>query len=219
MPSSSRHWLFPALLVLAWLAVGGPLGSFQGQLTGVQENDSAAFLPAEAESTQVAELQRRFSDEEIVPAIVVYERTSGLTPDDQAAVAANVAEFAELDGVLGEVSPPIPSEDGQALQVIVPIDANLGAEITDVVEQVGVIAAEAGPDSFVTGPAGILGDFVVAFESIDGLLLLVTAAVVAIILVLVYRSPLLPVIVLVAVGLALGTASAVVYAPSRARSC
>ncbi|MBA2416711.1 MAG: MMPL family transporter [Geodermatophilaceae bacterium] len=212
MPTSSRRWLLPAVLVILWLAVGGPLGSFQGKLAGVQENDNSAFLPAEAESTQVIELQRKFSDEEVLPAIVIYERTSGLTREDQAAVADDAVEFADLVGVLGEVSPPIPSEDGQALQVIVPIDANLGDDIIDVVEEVRAVADDSGPDSFVTGPAGILGDFVVAFESIDGLLLIVTAAVVALILVLVYRSPLLPVIVLVAVGLALGTASAIVYA-------
>ncbi|MBA2388772.1 MAG: MMPL family transporter [Geodermatophilaceae bacterium] len=212
MPARSRRWLLPAVLVIVWLAVGGPLGSFQGQLAGVQENDNAAFLPSEAESTQVIELQRKFTDEEVLPAIVVYERLDGLSQGDQAAVAEDVAEFAELDGVLGEVSPPIPSEDGQALQVIVPIDANLGDEIAAVVEEVRGIAGSGELDSFVTGPAGILGDFVVAFGSIDGLLLLVTAAVVALILILVYRSPLLPVIVLVAVALALGTASAVVYA-------
>lgn len=212
MPASRHRWLLPALLVLVWLAVGGPLGSFQGKLTGVQENDNAQFLPADAESTQVLELQRTFSDEEVIPAIVVYERASGLTPDDQAEVAKDVAGFGTLPGVLGEVSPPIPSEDGQALQVIVPIDANLGDGIVVAVEEVRAIADDGDLDSFVTGPAGILGDFVVAFESIDGLLLVVTAVVVALILILVYRSPLLPLIVLVAVGLALGTASAVVYA-------
>lgn len=212
MPTARRRWLWPALLVLVWLAVGGPLGAFQGKLSGVQENDNAAFLPAGAESTRVMELQQRFAEQDVIPAVVVYERTSGLTPADESAVGADVAAFGALDGVLGGVSPPIPSQDGQALQVIVPIDANLGDGITDVVDEIRVIAEDAGPDSFVTGPAGILGDFVVAFGSIDGLLVLVAAAVVAVILGLVYRSPLLPAIVLVAVGLALGTASAAVYA-------
>ena len=50
-----RRWLLPAVLVLIWLAVGGPLGSFQGQLAGVAENDNAAFLPTIAESTKVNE--------------------------------------------------------------------------------------------------------------------------------------------------------------------
>ena len=40
------------------------------------------------------------------------------------------------------------------------------------------------------------------------MLILVTASVVAVILIVVYRSPLLPLLVLVGAGLALGTASA-----------
>lgn len=59
--TSRRRWVLPALLVLIWLAVGGPLGSFQGQLASVAENDNAAFLPTTAESTKVNELQKRFA--------------------------------------------------------------------------------------------------------------------------------------------------------------
>jgi RND superfamily putative drug exporter len=63
----------------------------------------------------------------------------------------------------------------------------------------------------VTGPAAQVADLVEAFGGIDGLLLVVAGAVVALILLVVYRSPLLPVVVLVSAVFALGLASFVVY--------
>jgi RND superfamily putative drug exporter len=68
-----------------------------------------------------------------------------------------------------------------------------------------------GTDSFVTGPAGIFADFSRAFEGIDGLLLLAAFSVVLIILLVVYRSPLLPLLVIGTAGLALTAATAVAY--------
>ena len=70
-----RRWVVPGLIVLFWLFVVGPLGSFAGQLSDVQENDAAGFLPASAESTQVRELSQGFSTSDTLPAIVVYEFT------------------------------------------------------------------------------------------------------------------------------------------------
>lgn len=69
----------------------------------------------------------------------------------------------------------------------------------------------------VTGPGGVLADFTVAFGETDGLLVVVTASVVAVILLLVYRSPVLPVVVLLGAVLAPGTASALVT-PSPAQT-
>ncbi len=207
-----RRWVLPAVLVLVWLAVGGPLGSFQGQLAGVAENDNAAFLPTTAESTKVIELQQSFAEAEIIPAIVVYERESGITPGDITAAEDDVEQIGELDGLVGDVSPPIPSEDGQALQLIVPLDADLGDELSTVVTDIRDIVADNDIEFVsVAGPGGIFADFGEAFGDIDGFLVIVTALVVAIILVLVYRSPVLPVLVLVGAALALGVSAAAVY--------
>lgn len=210
--SGRRRWLVPALLVIVWLAVGGPLGSFQGQLAGIAENDNAAFLPLTAESTRVNEIQPQFADAALLPAIVVYEREAGITPEDLAAAEDDVAEISRLDGLVGQISSPIPSQDGQALQVIVPLDANLGDELSVVVTDIRDILSDNDIDFVsVTGPGGIIADFGEAFGDIDGFLVIVTALVVAFILVLVYRSPVLPIVVLVGAALALGVASAVVY--------
>nr|MBA2508268.1 hypothetical protein [Nocardioidaceae bacterium] len=79
---SRRLWVWPLVIVLLWLAVGGPLGSFAGKLAEVQENDNAAFLPASAESTEVVEAQAEFVGDEAVPAIVVWEDPKGLDDAD-----------------------------------------------------------------------------------------------------------------------------------------
>ncbi len=212
------RWLLPALVLLAWLMLGGPLGQFAGQLTQVQENDSASFLPSSAESTQVAELQAAFTDEDVIPAVVVYELDRALTPQDLAAIGEDVAEIAALEGVVGEVAGPIPSESGEAVQLIVPLDASEATDTQEYVEQVREIVGSDGSlqidgaSSYVTGPAGFLADLGEAFGEIDGILLVVTLSVVLVILLVVYRSPVLPFLVLFASVLALGVASAVIYA-------
>ena len=76
------RWLrlaLPALLLIGWLVVGAVGGPFLGRLAEVQRNDSGSWLPASAESTQVAEIQKRFEAAELLPAIVVYERPGGIT--------------------------------------------------------------------------------------------------------------------------------------------
>ena len=205
-------WWLPALLVVVWLGLGAIGGPYTGKLAEVAENDNASFLPESAEATEVERLQREFSDSEIIPAVVVAERPEGVTQADIAYLGERATALASVDGVAGQVSPPIPSEDGKALQLIVPIqgDGNPG----EVVEEVRQALDEGTPDGLtvlVTGPAGQIADLIVAFGGLDGMLLIVAGAVVALILLIVYRSPILPLLVLISAVLALGTASWVVY--------
>jgi RND superfamily putative drug exporter len=210
------RWLLPAVVAVLWLFIGGPLGQFAGQLSEVQENDSAGFLPSSAESTRVNELTEDFRSSDVLPAVVLYEFDRPVTPADIATVQQQALEIGELSFVT-EVVGPIPSEDGEALQLVVPIDAAEGFEIAEDVEKIRAIVGTDGSleidgaTSFVTGPAGFLADFGEAFGEIDGLLLAVTLGVVLVILLVVYRSPILPFVVLFTAVLALGAAAAVIY--------
>ena len=213
MPRRRRAWLMPLLLVLGWLALGGLAGPLAGRIAEVQENDSASFLPASAESTRALELEARFVGDETVPALLVWERRSGITPQDRQAVAAVVERVAGLPALAGPPSPVLPSRDGQALQVVVPLPGedsfdSAGPTVERIRELVGDVPA--GLDGYVTGPGGFLADLAAAFEGIDGRLLVVTGVVVLVILVTVYRSPVF-VPVLLAAGLALVTAQAGAY--------
>lgn len=206
------RWWVPALLVVVWLGLGAVGGPFTGRLSDVATNDNAAFLPEAAESTEVERLQRQFTDTEVLPAVVVAERASGITQDDLDFLAERGAALARLDGIAGRVAPPERSEDGQAAQFVVPV---VGAgDPGEVVVEVRAELAKDVPDGLtvlVAGPAGLIADFVSAFDGIDGLLLVVAGAVVVLILVVVYRSPLLPVLVLAGAVFALGVAAFVVY--------
>ncbi|WP_084741780.1 MMPL family transporter [Cryptosporangium aurantiacum] len=207
------RWLVPALLIVGWLVVGGVFGPYQAKLSEVQKNDNAAFLPSSAEATEVAELQERFVDQPTVPAIVVYLHRGGLTLEDARTIQGDVAKIRAANITVGEISPIIPSRDGEAAQVIVPL-AGADGEVTerevslirDIVQRPGPLTAH------VAGPSGIIADFFEVFGAIDGLLIGVTALVVAVILIVVYRSPILPLVVLTTVGLALGASAGVVYA-------
>jgi RND superfamily putative drug exporter len=206
------RWLIPALLVVAWLGLGGFGGPFAGKLSEVAKNDNAAFLPASAEATGVSNEQMTFSPRQILPATLVAERASGLTGTDRAFLNAKVAQLNSVPGVagpLGELKDA--PNDNQAVQVALPIAAE--GNPAEVVKEIRA-QLQGAPDGLtvlVTGPGGLIGDLVTAFGGIDGVLLLVAGGVVALILIVVYRSPLLPLLVLLSAGFALAVASLIVY--------
>ncbi|MFJ6388297.1 MMPL family transporter [Streptomyces sp. NPDC091972] len=203
--------LLPLLLLALWLVAGGALGPFAGRLGEVATNDQAAFLPRSAESTAVIAEQKRFRQNETLPVIVVW--TGGAVADRNADADRALTSLADAPGVAGEVSPAIPSDDGKALEGVVPLRPDLGDTLPDALERIRS-AAERVPGTTVrlAGPAATQADLSDAFAGIDGLLLAVALAVVLVILLLVYRSVLLPLVIILGSVFALGVACAVVYA-------
>lgn len=231
----------------AWLAVGTFGGMAQGQLSQVQTNDSAAFLPSSAESTRAAERAGAFTTEESLPVLVVLAGDDGgpLGADALAAVQPVVAALPDValpgadpaagdPATIGEVlaADPVvvPSEDGEALLVPLSVDAAAAdLSLADDESVVGALvqavrdtladdlgatadtAGEAGLRAWVTGPGGFVADLTNAFGGIDGVLLLVALGAVLVILVLVYRSPFLPLAVIVTAVFALCAAALAVY--------
>jgi RND superfamily putative drug exporter len=198
-----------------WVAVFVLAFSPAGKLTGAQENDAVNWLPGNAESTKVLKASTAFQSSDVIPAVLVYERTSGVTRQDAAAVAQQVAQFGDVDGVAGKVTGPIPSQDRQALQVLVPIDAGSGGweTLADKVSELRKIAGSspAGLSMHVTGPGGYAADSSAAFAGIDGKLLYSAVAVVVVILLFTYRSPLLWMLPVFSAVVSLFVAQAVVY--------
>lgn len=125
-PTTLLRRLLPALLILLWLAVAAVGGPKFGEISEVATNDQSSFLPESAESTQVGERLADFQDSGAAPAIVVLTGQ-----DDTSLDPATVAGLADLpdrliaavdglgEGTGTEASPPIPSEDGEAVQLIV----------------------------------------------------------------------------------------------------
>ena len=205
-------------VVLAfWIAVVAVAGPVAGKLNGAQKNDASEWLPSNAESTRVVELAKRFTPSDTLPAVVVYEHSGPVTGADQAKAAADAKRFAGLDHVSGKVIGPVPATDGRALQVIVPIrmGSNGWNDIAPVVKDVRSIAHPSGGSVYVSGPAGYAADFIDVFTGFDSKLLYITAAIVIVILLFTYRSPLLWMLPVACVFVALTAAQAVIYLLAR----
>lgn len=190
--------LVPIVLIVVWFAAAGIGGPYFGRIGEVSSNDPVSYLPSSAESTQVQELTTEFYGGEEIPAILVASKDDGseLTDQEIQEVADAVETTAEDLKDAGELSPPIPSEDGKALQVFVPLDQNGDPEagVETLRKELG--SAVDGITMHVTGPAGFSADLTEAFAGIDGLLLVVALAAVLVILLIVYRAVLLPLLVL-----------------------
>ncbi len=210
--------LIPLVLAAVWLAVAALGGSSFGKISQVSTNDQAQFLPASSEATQVQDLQVEFRDSDLVPAVLVFARDGGLTDADTQLIEQQLEHIGTIPGVeADEVSPVIVSDDGEAAEAFVPLNST--GEVADTVEQVRKYLADTAADglsAYVTGPAGLTADIVDAFSGIDGLLLAVALLAVLVILVIVYRSPLLPIIVLSTSVIALTAALIVVIALAEA---
>ena len=205
-----------AAILAGWLLLAAAATPFATKLSSLQKNDLADFLPSTAEATQVLKLETGFQSARVVPAVIVFERAGGITPEDRSNVSSEIAGVAGLKGIVGEPSPIISSVDGKALEVVVNVD---GSGIGGIGDGVASLRKEVrgtpGLSAHVTGPAGLAADFGAAFQALDIKLLVGTTLVVVIVLLLVYRSPVLWVVPLAAVGLALFVAQAAVYFTAR----
>ncbi|GAA4263689.1 MMPL family transporter [Dactylosporangium darangshiense] len=164
-------------------------------------------LPAGAQSTRVTELAEQFRSGRAQTAIVVFERADGpLTDADRAAVSGLVPRLAEVPGVTAG-PPPVAADDGRAVLLVVPLrdgldDEAVYAAVDGIRAAVRAGDVPAGLRGQVTGGAAFGRDIAAAFDGADVTLLLVTAAVVAVLLLVTYRSPILWIVPLVVIGLA-----------------
>ncbi|MGW0012606.1 MMPL family transporter [Streptomyces tendae] len=210
------RWLVPVLLLLVWLVVGGALGPYAGKLGEVATNDQASFLPRSAESTRVVDAQKAFQQDETLPVIVVWtadgDGDAAVTAHQQAATRS-VAGLEGDPGIVGSASPALPSDDGEALQAVVQVEPDLGERLPDVLADIGDAAGQVpGTRAQLAGPAASQADLSDAFAGIDGLLLAVALITVLVILLLVYRSVLLPLVIILSAVFALALSCAIVYA-------
>ncbi len=110
-PARSARWLVPVVLLIAWLGIGGGLGPYAGKLGEVATNDQAAFLPQNAESTQVIDAQKAFQQNETLPAILVWtsaEKDAPVNDEQREAATGALASLAGSDGVVGTPPPRCP---------------------------------------------------------------------------------------------------------------
>ncbi len=203
-------------VVVFWLIIVAVAGPLSGKLTGAEKNDSSSWLPAKAESTKVLDLQSRFQSPNIFTAVVVYDRSSGLTGADRAKAAADATRFAQVNGVVpGQVTGPFLAQDGKAIETLVPV--NLGSKGWNGASAAATSlrniaqANAAGLSVHIAGPLGSAADSADSFKGIDGILLLATLVVVIVLLLITYRSPVLWLFPVISAGIALVSAEALIY--------
>jgi RND superfamily putative drug exporter len=207
------------VILLFWLIVAALAWPLSQKLTDAQQNEAKSWLPGSAESTQVLDAQAAFVSPNTIPAVIVYERSSGLTDADLAKISSDARQFARLPDLDGQVAGPLVADDHQAARVYVPFDLgsngwSRAADVVDSLERTATAGAN-GVSVYVTGPAGVAADSAKAFEGIDSTLLYGTVTVVVIILLLTYRSPVLWLLPVISAGVALTCAEAVVYLLAR----
>ena len=232
--NTRKPYALAMLVVIAWFIISGIFGPLFGKLSSVQENNNSSFLPKGAEATQASEVIQTFSGKDTFsfPTLILFE--GAVKPEALANIDKHMAGVGALtlEGTdkkisdylaPGQVISVFPSQDGQAILANVPLDGNSIAEVLPndkpvlpaVVEalraDIKPLAEANGVTHYVTGPAGLLGDLFGAFGTLDSSLLLTTLGVVAIILIVVYRSPVLWIIPLLSSLFALSTAGGIVY--------
>ncbi|MCM3749366.1 MMPL family transporter [Paenibacillus pasadenensis] len=212
------------ITLLLWIVIVGLANAFLPS-SNEFKNDTAANLPSNSPSVQADAL----NEHKGIPAIVAWHRAAGLTDEDLSLIQALSKRLAEHPLPHQTELPPLHemplpgmkamiSEDGTTLLQTVVFDQNASSdELKISLEQLeqasgGIFSSkpfemslkDAELGARITGPAGIGVDATSLFKAADISLLIGTTLLVLIILLLIYRSPILALIPLVAVGFAYG---------------
>jgi len=222
------------LVVIVWFLISGIFGPLFGKLSTVQDNNNSSFLPKGSEASMASEQIKTFSGKDSFnfPTLILFE--GKVSPEKLVTINAHMqgvgaltlaGTSAKISDYLapGQTITVFPSQDGQAILANVPLDGGsigktlpndkpvLPAVVEALRTDIKPFAQANGVTHYVTGPAGLLGDLFGAFGTLDSSLLLTTLGVVAIILIVVYRSPVLWIIPLLSALFALSTAGGIVY--------
>ncbi|MBM7516630.1 MMPL family transporter [Nocardioides nitrophenolicus] len=187
-------WILPVLYLVIGSALIGAVG------TAPVDRSATDQLPDGYDSTEVVRLLEDFPSGDGQVAVVLFSADEALDPAASQAVADVFARVAGQGAV-----PLQASEDGTALVGVLPMPSTDAAELADDVDKLRAAVREGLPDGVraeVTGPAAIQGDLARVFEGADVTLLIVTASVVALLLIITYRSPVLWLVPLLVVGIA-----------------
>ncbi|MFF6956402.1 MMPL family transporter [Streptomyces sp. NPDC008317] len=198
------------------LAVAIPLSA---RLGDVQRDSVVDYLPNSADSTRAAKIQASLPGGETTDIVVVYHRDGGLTAADRATAARQTAEIARTNRLTGDAPRAVPSKDGTTLMY--PMSTTAPGQDsqarTDFVDGVRDVAKGGSGLTVKVGGQGALDtDSAEVYSALGGPLLYTTVLVVAVLLILIYRSPVLWLIPLICAGAADVLSMAVTYGLNQA---
>lgn len=200
------------ITIIVWLVL--MIGLSAGPRLGDYKVTNFQSLPDDAQSIIAEkEMEEHFPNDQGTPGILVFHNENGDVDIAEAQEILNGIIDADIEGVdsiidIGELPPPalesFTSEDGTTMIVPMTLEAGLGnseyAKINDKASEIGneIAKGQENTSFYITGPAGIAGDTVKLFEEADFVLLLVTIGIILVLLIVIYRSPLLAFIPLLA---------------------
>ncbi|MGM9948537.1 MAG: MMPL family transporter [Lysinibacillus sp.] len=199
------------ITIIAWLVL--MIGLSAGPKLGDYKVTNFQSLPDEAESI-IAEhkSEELFPNDQGTPGILVFHNESGDVDLEEVKQVLNAIIAEDIEGIetIVDISAmpdqavaAFTSEDKSTMIVPMNLQAGLGnsdySEINDAASEIGNEAAkDLVLDFYITGPAGIAGDTTKLFESADIQLLMATIGIILVLLIVIYRSPLLAFIPLLA---------------------
>lgn len=204
------------VVIVIWLVLAVAIIPAAPMLSDVTTNDSSTFLPDGAETSEVDALVRDRFPQDTTPAIIVFHSDDGLT-DEHKVVADELGQWAQSDAAPENIDPTsvvsiftVPqaaegllSEDGTTMTMVIGVTGDQNSdELLDTVATIReqVESPPAGLEIAVSGPGGILLDLISVFQQIDVFLTLVTAGLVLVLLIIIYRSPVIAFVPLLSVG-------------------
>ncbi|RST77119.1 MMPL family transporter [Siminovitchia acidinfaciens] len=208
MLKGSRLWWFS---LVVWVALAGILSSFAPGAKDFVVANKDAGLPADVESIVAdRQLEKHFPADGGLPLFAVFSKEDGLTDEDTLAFSKEV-EGLKVDKKFGDIEPlPLSnmspdvrnsflSENKRTFFIPITLPENLeGNDLHAAVEQIKKQVSIADDVKLSwTGPAGIAADAVELFSRADVVLLLSTVGLILVLLLLIYRSPLLTFIPLI----------------------
>ncbi|MGJ9423051.1 MMPL family transporter [Aeromicrobium sp. CF3.5] len=213
--TKSLHLSRATAVVVALLFVIGSGAALSFAPEARESNAPTAGLPDSADSTTVARVKATLPSSGVAPAIVVVSPAGESFDDaDRTAVTDLSSELASFS-VSEAPLEPIFSDDEEVALLAVPLDAATGADqVADIREVVGN-ALPSGWSAQVTGGPAFAADLADVFAGADVRLLVATALVVALLLLITYRSPWLWLVPLVVVAVGDRVASVAVAAATQ----
>ena len=218
------------LTLVFWVLLVTALSFAWPQINSI-ESESGKNLPSTEMSEQAATIiAEQFPNEAGTPLLLVWHRENGLTTDDFGVIQKIYGELTDKPLAHQTLIPPYDQMPTQAIAasasensttIVTPVFFEKGLA-TDVLQE-SLNALTKTMDEYnvqtkkdlasdvlhvrYSGPVGIATDAVSLFSKADTKLLMATVLLVLVLLIIIYRSPLLAVIPLIVVGLAYGIIS------------
>src|SRR5215467_12760053 len=215
--ATARPWLVVAI----WIVAAAGIIGFAPHVSGVTNSDQSAFLPASAESAKAADLaSRAFPGTHGATAVLVVTRTDGqpLGTTDIATIGrlAGGLRAPAVAGVQFDPQQMVAANRSVALVGIQFTGAAQAAPVKQAVAALRTTATTAlagtGLRADMTGQAAIVVDNANAFARATTIVTLATVALIVVLLLLVFRSPIAALFPLLTVGLVFGIAESTIAA-------